>query len=509
VTWRRGWLASWLLWCGMLFLATMVLVANRASIDQSHAVLTLLLVVLGGSAMGGRPLGGFLACAGFGLIDYYFQPPFDELSVTKPLDMVILVAFFATAAVTTELLARARQEAAAAQARTDEVASLSVLAAATLRYARPSDALDAIAPLIQETIGAGTTEIVPLAPDGRLHSASTLAPDERDAAEAAVRASAVILEREGARPHVFDLERTPSRAPLVVPLLALPLSAEGRVIGVLIMRGNPTLSLNAARRRFVRALTYYAALALERQRLVTEASHSEALREANRAKDEVLAAVSHDLRTPLTTIKVLAQDAESRGDPSASAIVEQADRLARMVGDLLELSRLRAGGLAPSADLNTAEDVVGAALRRAAGVLNGRTIAPHIDLESPALVGTFDFVQTLRILGNLLDNALRHTARGGVVDLTVTRDGPCLSFTVADRGTGVHPGERGRIFSAFYRPEGALPDTGHAGLGLSIARMLAELQHGTLEYADREGGGSEFRLRLPAADTSDQSADIE
>jgi signal transduction histidine kinase len=122
------------------------------------------------------------------------------------------------------------------------------------------------------------------------------------------------------------------------------------------------------------------------------------------------------------------------------------------------------------------------------------------DLDSPVLVGMFDFVHTLRILGNLLDNALRHTQRGGVVDLWAHRDGPNLVFTVSDRGGGVPPGERERIFEAFYRPAGRASDSGDAGLGLSNARTLVELQGGTLTYSLREGGGSQFTLLLPAAD---------
>jgi len=128
----------------------------------------------------------------------------------------------------------------------------------------------------------------------------------------------------------------------------------------------------------------------------------------------------------------------------------------------------------------------------------------HIrDLDAPTLVGEFDFVDTLRIIGNLLDNAIRHTAPRGVIDLGATREDGCIAFTVADRGPGVEPSERARIFDAFYRPASALPDSGHAGLGLSIAKALAEAQGGALEYRDREGGGSSFVLRLPAAEITD------
>lgn len=505
----------------MLVLTTWVLLQARSSIDQAHAALTLLLVVLGGSASGGRMLGFALACEGFAAIDYFFQPPYDLLSVNKPLDALILLAFFATAAVTTELLARARQEADLARERTSEVASLSVLGAATLRYAQPAEALAAITTLVRETTGAASCSIIPVehraaGADATLpgDTLAAISAEERQVVDRVLSSGAPALLRADAVLETFVASEQAGAvvAAVAARVVALPLRAENRVLGVLVVRGDPVLGIDPPRRRFLFALAYYAALGVERLRLVEEASHTVALREANRAKDQVLASVSHDLRTPLTTIKVLAQGAEARGEPAASAIVEQADRLARMVGDLLELSRIRAGGLAPTRDLNTAEDILGAALRQAAGILAGRIVTAHVDFDAPALAGHFDFVLTLRIVGNLLDNALRYTPVGGVVDLFVTRQGEWLTFTVADRGPGVERAEEARIFDAFYRPAGTLPDAGHAGLGLSIAQMLAELQGGALTYAPREGGGSEFTLRLPAADADagpQDSADME
>src|SRR5258708_27210100 len=135
-------------------------------------------------------------------------------------------------------------------------------------------------------------------------------------------------------------------------------------------------------------------------RLMDEAAQSEALREVQRAKNEIFASVSHDLRTPLTTIKVLAQSGASRGEPSSLAIVEQADRLARMVGDLLEVSMLRTGGFSLSPELNTADDLVGATLRQAEGILNGRRIDVKLASDSPALVARFSFVHTPRLMVN-------------------------------------------------------------------------------------------------------------
>ncbi|HET9684627.1 MAG TPA: DUF4118 domain-containing protein, partial [Gemmatimonadaceae bacterium] len=383
---RRRAAAGWLTWGGLLVLATGVLLTVRGTIEQSHVVLTLLLVVLGGSVAGGRALGFTLAGAGFAIIDYFFQPPYDLLSVNKPLDVVVLFAFVATAGVATDLLARARQEAIVARQRAREVESLSRLGAATLRYALPNEALGAITALVREVIGASACTIVgwderrglgdlAMLP-ASAESLASLTPAERCAVKHAAshRVPVIVGELGNVAPQTDSMFSGDDASDIPASLLALPLVAEERTIGALVVRGNPLLHLDAPRRRFASALAYYAALAVERGRLVREAADSQTLREASRAKDQVLASVSHDLRTPLTTIKLLAQGAELRGDPAAAEIVEQADRLARMVGDLLELSRLRAEGRSAKPEFNTAEDVVGATIAQARGILHGRQV---------------------------------------------------------------------------------------------------------------------------------------
>ena len=498
--------AGWITWPLVMLAATSLLVFFRTGIEQSHAALVLLLVVLGGSTAGGRALGFTLAGLGFGLLDYFFQPPYDSLAVSKPVDWIVLIAFIATAFVTTELLARTQQEKALAEARASEVMTLAEMGAETLRHAEPDNALDAITRLVREAIGAAACTVIPWYGDDA-GAAEVLTGGEVNAAERAAAREAIATGKMAvadgrAVVHTEDIATLDSTdaAALKGHALAIPLRAGARVIGVLLVRGDPSLEVDAPRRRLLAALGYYATLGVERIQLKREAERSEALENAQRAKDEIFAAVSHDLRTPITTIGVLAQGAALRGVPEAAAIIEQSDRLAHMVGDLLEISRLRTGSYSLNAELNTAEDLVGAAVRLMKGSLDGREINVHIDLDAPALVGRFDFVHTLRILCNLLDNALRHSPPGTAVELQATREGKRLTFSVADRGPGVPVEERTRIFEAFYRPADATPDGGHSGLGLSIARGLAELQGGSVDYKPRDGGGSVFTLELPAAE---------
>ena len=355
--WVRS--AEWVLWLAVIVVATFIMRGSRGQIEQAHAAFVYILIVLGATAAGERWLGIVVALLGFLSINYFFQPPFDTLTVNKPLDLLALVAYLATALVANHLLARAQTEA------------------------------------------------------------------------------------ERARRHAEEIEH---------------LSAEVR--------------------------------------------HAEALREANRMKDVLLASVSHDLRTPLTTIRALAQDIQtdgSRARTHAGVIVEQADRLGKMVADVLDLSRLRAGAFTMNPEINTAEDLLGAAMRQFSGVPDASRIETVIDYTKPALLGTFDFVQSLRVLTNLIENALRHSPRNTPVTITVEGTATSLIFRIADKGPGVPRSEQQQIFEPFYRPIGGSADAGAAGLGLSIARRLAESQGGSVSYADRAGGGSVFTFEVPAA----------
>lgn len=350
---------EWALWLSVTVVATIVMRSSRGQIEQAHAAFVYILIVLGATAGGERWLGVVVALLGFLSINYFFQPPFDTLTVSQPLDLLALVAFLATALVANHLLTRAQTEA------------------------------------------------------------------------------------ERARRHAEEIEH---------------LSAEVR--------------------------------------------HAEALREANRMKDVLLASVSHDLRTPLTTIRALAQDIQSDGVSArsqAGIIVEQADRLGKMVADVLDLSRLRAGAFTMNPEVNTAEDLLGAAVRQFSGVPDAGRIVTVIDYTRPALLGTFDFVQSLRVLTNLIENALRHSPWSTAVTVSVEEAGSSLSFQIADRGPGVPQSEQQQIFEPFYRPSSASADAGAAGLGLSIAKRIAESQGGTVSYADRPGGGSVFTFKVPAA----------
>ncbi|MDP9279035.1 MAG: DUF4118 domain-containing protein, partial [Gemmatimonadota bacterium] len=226
---------------------------------------------------------------------------------------------------------------------------------------------------------------------------------------------------------------------------------------------------------------------------------AEALREADKLKDALLASLSHDLRTPLTTIKGLAHELQPLGDERTLIIEEQADRLNRLVTDLLDVARLDGGALSLDIQVNAVDDLLGAVVQHVAGRPDRNRLKVALDDPSSLSLGRFDFVHSLRILANLVDNALKYAPVDTTVDVTGGLDNGEVVFRVADHGRGIPPAEQERIFTPFYRPIGRSADAGSAGLGLSIARRLAEAQSGTLRYSDRHGGGAVFELRLPAA----------
>jgi K+-sensing histidine kinase KdpD len=242
-------------------------------------------------------------------------------------------------------------------------------------------------------------------------------------------------------------------------------------------------------------------LGAERARRAAAADRAHSLEQSNRLKDTILATVSHDLRTPLTTIKGVAHEIAEGGDERADVIEEEADRLNAFVGKLLDLSRITLGAAALDIQANEAEDLLGAAAQQVQGTLGKRPLLIHVDPSDSLLFGRFDFAQTLRVLVNLIENAAKYSPADSPIDLGVRRVDRELRFWVADRGTGVAEAERDLIFEPFFRRRaGGTSDAGGAGLGLSIARGIAEAQGGSVTFIAREGGGSVFTLAVPAID---------
>jgi len=512
---RREWFA----WFALLAVVTALLFTWRASVNEAHVTLAYLLIVQGGSARGGRPLGIALAGAAFLCFDLFFLPPFGTLTIQNPLNWLVLVAFFGTSILSAQLLYRAQAEAAQARDRAAEIDRLAALGAETLNVARAEDALTAIVAVIKSSLRLDACAVYTADSKTRLVRLLT----ETDGGTPVHRASEsdrlvdrVVAEGACAAERRDGTSRlVASTASLVgedhtesVRALLMPLQVRGVTVGVLRIAAANGLTLSASQARILDALAYYAALGVERVRLSAEAERAAVLAEAHRAKDAVLASVSHDLRTPLTTIKGLAHEIASSGDERADVIEEEADRLNRFVAQILDLSRITSGVAVTDVQPNEAEDLLGAAAQQVSGRLQGRELHVHVTAEGPLLFGRFDFAQTLRALVNLIENAAKYSPESEAIDLSARREGRWLAFDVSDRGPGVAADQRERIFEPFYR-RGGQADAGSTGLGLSIARGIAEAQGGTVSLRDRDGGGSVFSLRVPAIDIDDIVQDVD
>jgi two-component system sensor histidine kinase KdpD len=507
-------------WLATLALSTLAMYALRDHLEKAHVALLFLVIVLGGSATGGRALGLSLATLAFFTFDAVFLPPYGTLAVRNPFDWLVLIAFLITSLVATQLLDRAQERTIAAQRRAGEIERLSILGAETLNAGVATDALQAIAEVIRSTLGVERCEVLaqhnlgngeagaePMTMLARAGTAE-VGPNGDDEAQGltawvAERGLPAVMRGDhtaqvGATG--WEAENDPWLSQGDVRVLLVPLLARGRAVGVLRIAHREQIVLRAEQREFLRALSYYAALGVERVRLVAAAERAEAFRQADALKSALIATVSHDLRTPLTTIKALAHRLALGGDPDARSIEEEADRLSRFVGDLLDLSRMAANAMPVRVELNAAEELVDGARQRLAGALQSRELRVLVADGAPLLLGHFDLVQSVRVLVNLIENALKYSPVNTPVELAVLRRNDRLVFDVLDRGHGIPAGEETLIYEPFYRPAGTRADAGGTGLGLAIARGLAEAQGGSVRYAPREGGGSVFTFELPAAE---------
>lgn len=497
VPWRA--LVFWLV---IIALVTLGLRTLHAPLDKAHMALAFLLVVLAASAREGRFLGLSLAVVSFLTFNFFLIPPFHTFRVADPFDWGVLGSFLITGGVAAELLHRQQRATRAAEGRAREIDRLAALGAESLSVARAEEAMVAISRVIRAELPVETAEILFRSDVGWSQALSS--HRGTDAVTTAREPVAVALRER--RIAGLTMEGKTFRAPPDSTLSAVlphsdalievivPLRVRDETLGVLRLENGAGLSFTAGRANFADALAYYAALALERVRLEAEAAHVEALREADRLKDAVLASLSHDLRTPLTSIRATATELRGEGEERAAIIEEEAERLNRLVTDLLDLSRLRAGGLPTQLEVNAAEDVVGAALQRVAGIDGASEVQVRLPPQQIAL-GRFDFVHSLRALTNLLDNALRYSPMPGSVEIEVRQDGGRLQFLVLDRGPGVPPPDRERLFEPFFRSASAAGSQG-TGLGLAIADQLARGQGGRVTHHERPGGGSVFVLEL-------------
>jgi two-component system sensor histidine kinase KdpD len=294
--------------------------------------------------------------------------------------------------------------------------------------------------------------------------------------------------------------RLPQRQSAVV---YVPIASAHHVVAVMrVARPVDGRRFTTAERRLLETFANQAALALERARLTEEATRAAVLARSDELKSALLSAVSHDLRTPLASIKasatsLLQEDVEWTPEDRRDllqAIDEETDRLARIVSNLLDLSRIEAGALRPQRDWNEAEEVIRDTIRRAQLAWDDHPITVKVEPDLPSLL--FDYVEIAQVLMNLIENAIKYAPRETTIEVSAWRDEASVAFAVADRGPGIPPDQTARIFDRFHRVE-QRNRPGGLGIGLSICKGLVEAHGGRIWFEARAGGGARFVFTLP------------
>jgi two-component system, OmpR family, sensor histidine kinase KdpD len=291
-------------------------------------------------------------------------------------------------------------------------------------------------------------------------------------------------------------------------VLFLPIARAERVIGVLEVSGRPGGGeFDAADEQLLMSFANQAAIALEQARLAEDASRATLLAQSDELKSALLASVSHDLRTPLATIKAATTSlldpaidwSKEESEDLLRAIDEETDRLSLVVGNLLDLSRIEGGVLQPDkAWYDVAELIQDVCNRFAArAAVTDHHISATVEPDLPLL--ELDYVEIAQVLMNLGDNALKYTPPGSIIELSARRVDGKILFEVADNGSGIPSQHLPQLFDRFYRVENANRSPG-AGIGLSIAKGLVEAHGGHISVTSNRGQGTTFHFTLPASD---------
>jgi two-component system sensor histidine kinase KdpD len=422
-----------------------------------------LLAVVAAAAIGGS--GGGLLASGLSFLglNFFFTEPRHTFAVHEAGDLIGLFAFLLAALIVGGLLSRAIAERSRAERRATEAQFLG-RTAAKLVSGEPFDRiLDDLASALVDLFGLARCEIS--TPNGE----GAAAPSEAAPGEERV---------------------------LTVPL-ATPSGSYGTLTVARIDRAFSMSELD-----LLRTLTTQTALTIERATLDEQVREARLEADASRLRAALFSSVTHDLRTPLSSIKASVSGLLGEGahytdeqlDEMLRTVLEETDHLNQIVGNLLDLARMRAGALVPAKQPILVEELVGAVLRRLRRPLEDLTVRTNVRPDLPPVDA--DPVQIQQVLSNLIENAIRFSPPRGVIEIAAARWQENVQVRIADHGPGIPPEDRDRVFEEFYRRD-AGPGRGGTGLGLAIARAIMIAHGGTIRAEGSPGGGAAILFELP------------
>ncbi len=466
----------------------------HAYVTPANLVMIYLLGVMAVAARLGRGPAILASVLSVATFDFFFVPPYLAFRVSDTQYILTFAVMLAVALVISTMASRLRQQAEAARQRERRAAALYRLSRELSGLRGVQELLEAAVRRVADHVGG---RAVALMPDGSGKVAlaagdgSLLGAGGHDL---------------GVAQWCFDHGQAAGLGTPTLPAAAalfVPLRGSRAAVGVLGVVPTPSRrALTRDQLRLVEAFGDQVALSVERAQLAEQAERAHVLIESERMRSTLLSSVSHDLRTPLSVSTGAASSLLAGGAPLPAAtreelietIAEEAQRLNRLVGNLLDMTRLESGAMPVKKDWHSLEEVVGAALARLEPRLQGRELSVRLPPGTPLV--QVDDVLVEQVIFNLVENAVKYTPPASPIQITATVGDGALRIEVADRGPGLPAGEEENVFEKFVRVrrEG---DPSGVGLGLSICRSIVAAHGGRIHAANREGGGAVFVLTLP------------
>ena len=469
--------------------------------------------------------------------DYFLVPPYYTLTIAKFDEWLALFVFLVTAIITSQLASALRRRAEQARLREHETRILYELVRATTSEESLQQQLSIIARAVVDVFSSwGVRDCEILLPDtmGKLVvQGSAKKPVDQIRLTSDEESTALWVMAQAQTVELHDVaiasQSSSEYAPRAVVrstaqknvvrryIRMIPLEMGKKVHGVLclFMEDNPRLlglekNLGAERERsnsqsaFFWTFVDQATSMIDRARLRQEGLQIEVLQKTDTLRAALLSSISHDLRTPLASIKAsassLLQDDVQWSDEErrsfALAIEREADRLNRLVANLLDMSRIEGGALSPEKEWYPIDELIHDVLGHMQPLLLDRVVQTSIPDDLPPV--QLDYLEIEQVLTNLIENAVRYTPSDSPIDVGVQTEGDHMVISVADRGPGIPPADLERVFDKFYRVLGRTSGrpTG-SGLGLAVSKGLVEAHGGRIWAENRERGGSVFRFTLP------------
>jgi two-component system sensor histidine kinase KdpD len=469
----------------------------RQTLAVSNVALVLLVAVLASAVTSGLwpSLFAGLICAL--AYNFFFLPPLYTFTIAEPENIITLMVFGLVAVIAGNLTARIRTQAIVARERAATTEDLYLFSRKLAGIVSLDDLLWATAYQVAHMLGV---HVVLLLPEGEALAVRAGYPPEDTLDEGDMAAAYWALTHGGEAGRGADTLPGARR-------LFLPMRTGRGTIGIIGLdspRGREETLLTPDQRRLLDSLSDQAALAIERIHLAEEADSARMARETEKLRSALLTSISHDLRTPLASILGSASslrlyrgqlDADGE-DELLRTIQEEAERLNHFIANLLDMTRLESGALAPRFEPVDLSDVIGSVLRRAAKLLEYHRVVLDVENSLPLL--RLDPVLFEQVLFNLLDNAAKYSPPGTAVTLQARRTGNSVTLRVLDQGEGLPDGDLERVFDKFYRVRAGDSQRAGTGLGLAICRGFMEAMGGSITAANRsDEKGAAFILTLP------------